>query len=170
MVPAGTPLHTGLAAHRPNEYQPLELEQVTIKLASSAPQAHMAKRFVYLLAGDLPQVDPKRVVRKVSRHLVSLFFVLALVCYLDRANLAFAASQLREDLHFSASTYGVGAGQIQALALPCGFDTMHNPLTLYIVHSAGIFFPGYALFQIPSNLILVKVGAPLWLSCMLALW
>ena len=50
-------------------------------------------------------------VHRVTRHLVSLFFVLALVCYLDRANLAFAGSQLREDLHFSASTYGVGAGQ-----------------------------------------------------------
>ncbi|KAL3157068.1 hypothetical protein ABBQ38_001315 [Trebouxia sp. C0009 RCD-2024] len=94
-------------------------------------------------AVDVVQVNPTQVLRKISRHLVLLFFVLALICYLDRANLAFAASQLREDLHFSASTYGVGA---------------------------GIFFPGYALFQIPSNLILVKVGAPIWLSCMLTLW
>jgi len=36
--------------------------------------------------------------------------------------------------------------------------------------AAGVFFIGYALFQIPSNLILVKVGAPVWLGCMLALW
>lgn len=92
---------------------------------------------------ELEQVDTKRVIRRISRHLVALFFFLAIVCYLDRANLAFAASQLREDLHFSASTYGVGA---------------------------GVFFIGYALFQIPSNLILVKVGAPLWLGCMLVLW
>ena len=51
--------------------------------------------------------------RRVSRHLVVLFFLLAITCYLDRANLAFAASQLREDLHFSATTYGLGAGQCQ---------------------------------------------------------
>lgn len=92
---------------------------------------------------ELEQVDHERAVRRVSRHLVALFFLLAITCYLDRANLAFAASQLREDLHFSATTYGLGA---------------------------GVFFIGYALFQIPSNLILVKVGAPLWLGCMLALW
>ncbi len=50
--------------------------------------------------------------RRVSRHLVALFFLLAITCYLDRANLAFAASQLREDLHFSATTYGLGAGMV----------------------------------------------------------
>lgn len=111
------------------------------------------------------QVNPTQVLRKISRHLVLLFFVLALICYLDRANLAFAASQLREDLHFSASTYGVGAGQPSKdmCSRPCehSFDCGL---------CAGIFFPGYALFQIPSNLILVKVGAPIWLSCMLTLW
>ena len=44
-------------------------------------------------------------------------------------------------------------------------------LTLYHnLHAAGVFFIGYALFQIPSNLILVKIGAPTWLGSMLALW
>ena len=105
--PADTP-HNLLTPHRSQGYEALDLEQVKVKPAVSTRLSALVKRFVLLLKR---QVDPKRVVRKVSRHLVSLFFVLALVCYLDRANLAFAASQLREDLHFSASTYGVGAGQ-----------------------------------------------------------
>ena len=58
----------------------------------------------------LQQVDPKRAVARISRHLTGIFFTLATLCYLDRANLAFAASQLRQDLDISASTYGLGAG------------------------------------------------------------
>lgn len=143
----------------PVNFQPLRLEQVRRSLGMFCITPRTSTVTSLYLQAD------NRAVRRISRHLVSLFFLLAIICYLDRANLAFAASQLREDLHFSASTYGLGAGQ-----------SLHG-----ITHAScaycyafwldtGVFFIGYALFQIPSNLILVKVGAPLWLGCMLALW
>ena len=51
-----------------------------------------------------------RILRKVDRHLIPWFFSLGVCCYLDRTNLAFAAVQLSNHLHFSCSIYGLGAG------------------------------------------------------------
>ena len=65
------------------------------------------------------------VISKITRRIVPLLFVLYLVAYLDRINVAFGALQMQRQLHFSDSVYGLGA---------------------------GIFFIGYLLFQIPSNL------------------
>ena len=47
---------------------------------------------------------------KVNRHILPLFCCLAMLCYLDRVNLAFAARQLKEDLGFSKAVYGFGSG------------------------------------------------------------
>ena len=55
--------------------------------------------------------------RKVDRHLLPLFFMLALFCSLDRANLSFAAKMLEVDLGFSAATYGLGSGNRHSRAL-----------------------------------------------------
>eukprot|EP00891_Asterochloris_glomerata_P009901 jgi/Astpho2/9901/Aster-06613 len=83
------------------------------------------------------------VLRKLDRHLLPLFCVLTVLNYIDRTNLAFAALQLNKALGFSEHVYGLGA---------------------------SIFFVGYTLCQVPSNLILMKVGAPLWLSIIIVSW
>src|ERR671938_2006100 len=64
-------------------------------------------------------------------------FVLYIVSFLDRVNVGFAALQMNEDLGFSGTVYGLGA---------------------------GIFFIGYFLFEVPSNLILERVGARVWIA------
>jgi ACS family tartrate transporter-like MFS transporter len=70
-------------------------------------------------------------------------FVLYLVAYLDRVNISFAAVGLSKDLGLDSASYGL---------------------------AAGIFFLGYVLFEIPSNLILDRVGARRWISRILFSW
>jgi ACS family tartrate transporter-like MFS transporter len=65
------------------------------------------------------------------------------VSYLDRVNVGFAALQMNEDLGLSAAMYGFGA---------------------------GVFFVGYALCEVPSNLILARVGARLWIARIMITW
>jgi len=74
----------------------------------------------------------KEIVRKVTLRIVPLLFLLWLVNFLDRVNISFAALQMNEELHFTPAVFGFGA---------------------------GIFFLGYILFEIPSNLMLYKFGA-----------
>ena len=88
-------------------------------------------------------VDGKALLAKLNSHLLCKFFALTILCYLDRTNLAFAAIQLNSSLGFTEHIYGVGA---------------------------SIFFVGYSICQIPSNLILVRVGAPRWLSVLIVSW
>lgn len=76
-------------------------------------------------------------------RLLPTFFAVATMCYIDRTNLAFASLQLNRDLQFAPSVYGTGA---------------------------GLFFAGYSLFMIPSNVILVRVGAVRWLSVLVLTW
>src|ERR1700704_74413 len=83
------------------------------------------------------------VYRKISWRIMP-FIVLCYLCgYLDRVNVGFAKLQMLNDLHMSDAVYGLGA---------------------------GIFFIGYALFEVPSNLILHRVGARLWLSRIMITW
>jgi MFS transporter, ACS family, tartrate transporter len=89
------------------------------------------------------QVDPAVVARKLDRHLVGWFFSLGILCYLDRTNLSFAAVQLNQDLGLDCATYGLGS---------------------------GVFFLGYALFQVPSSMALSRLGAPRWLGLIIAVW
>jgi ACS family tartrate transporter-like MFS transporter len=81
--------------------------------------------------------------RQVSARLVPLLLVLYLVAYIDRVNVGFAALQMNADLNFGDATFGFGA---------------------------GIFFLGYALFEIPSNVILARVGARRWLARIAITW
>jgi ACS family tartrate transporter-like MFS transporter len=85
----------------------------------------------------------RRVIRKVSARLLPFLFALYVVAYLDRVNVGFAALQMKSALRFSDSVYGFGA---------------------------GIFFVGYLLFQVPSNLALVKFGARRWLAALMICW
>src|SRR5215204_1190070 len=79
----------------------------------------------------------RTVLRKATVRLIPFLFVLYIVSFLDRVNVSFAALQMNEDLGFSDAVYGLGA---------------------------GIFFIGYFIFEIPSNLILERVGARVWIA------
>lgn len=83
------------------------------------------------------------VLRKISRRLLPFLFTLYIIAYLDRVNVGFAALQMKSALGLSDAVYGFGA---------------------------GIFFAGYLLFQVPSNLALVRVGARRWLSLLMIAW
>lgn len=74
----------------------------------------------------------ERLYKKVAWKLLPFLFIAYVVAYLDRVNIGFAAHRMQEDLGFSAAVYGLGA---------------------------GIFFLGYVLFEVPSNLLLTKIGA-----------
>src|SRR6267378_4088772 len=81
--------------------------------------------------------------RKVSWRLIPFLFVLYVIAWLDRVNVGFAALEMNADLGFSSATFGVGS---------------------------GIFFLGYCLFEIPSNIILERVGARLWIARIMVTW
>ncbi|MFM0140091.1 MFS transporter [Caballeronia grimmiae] len=80
---------------------------------------------------------------KVARRLIPFLMLCYLGAYLDRVNVGFAKLQMLNDLRFSETIYGVGA---------------------------GIFFLGYFLFEVPSNIILHKVGARNWLARIMLTW
>jgi len=95
-----------------------------------------------LLAADAARFEAA-VFRRVRRRLIPLMFLLYVVNYLDRVNVGFAALQMNRDLGFSPEVYGLGA---------------------------GIFFWGYLLFEVPSNLIMERVGARVSMARILILW
>ncbi|UBM23672.1 MFS transporter [Pseudomonas sp. p1(2021b)] len=84
-----------------------------------------------------------RAVRKVKRHVLPLFVVMFIVNYIDRVNIGFVRPHIESDLGIGAAAYGLGA---------------------------GLFFIGYALFEVPSNILLQRVGARLWLTRIMLTW
>lgn len=88
-------------------------------------------------------IEPARVMRKVTRRLIPYLFVCYIVNYLDRINVGYAALEMKADLGFSDAVYGLGA---------------------------SMFFVGYVLFEIPSNLIMERVGARLWIARIMISW
>lgn len=85
--------------------------------------------------------------RRITGRLLPFLFLLYIVAYIDRINVGFAKLQLRE-------TFGVDEGTFSAIY---GLG-------------AGIFFLGYFLFELPSNLILARVGARVWIARILIMW
>ncbi len=83
------------------------------------------------------------VISKITWRLIPFLFLLYIVGYLDRTNVGFAALQMKQQLNFTDAVYGLGA---------------------------GMFFAGYFCFQLPSNLVLARVGAPRWISLLMVLW
>jgi MFS transporter, ACS family, tartrate transporter len=81
--------------------------------------------------------------RKVRWRLIPFLFLLYIVAYLDRANLSFASIDMNRDLGFSAAVYGFGS---------------------------GIFFLSYTLFEVPSNLILARIGVRIWIARIMFTW
>src|SRR5277367_3331395 len=80
---------------------------------------------------------------RVSRRLIPFLFVLYMFAYLDRVNIGYAALFIRRELHFSDTVYGTGA---------------------------GLFFLSYSLFEVPSNLILLRVGPRRWIGLLMVVW
>ncbi|WGS52351.1 MFS transporter [Paraburkholderia sp. D15] len=81
--------------------------------------------------------------RRVTTRLVPILFLAYVFSYLDRVNVGFAKLQMLSDLNLSEAVYGLGA---------------------------GIFFIGYALFEIPSNILLHKFGARRWIARIMITW
>ncbi len=81
--------------------------------------------------------------RKASLRLIPVIGIGYCLAYMDRINISFASLQMNQDLHFSASVYGFGA---------------------------GLFFIGYALCEVPSNLLLLRFGAKRWLARIMFTW
>lgn len=82
-------------------------------------------------------------VAKVKRHVLPLFVIMFIVNYIDRVNIGFVRTHLEHDLGIGAAAYGFGA---------------------------GLFFIGYALFEVPSNMLLQRVGARIWLTRIMFTW
>ena len=88
-------------------------------------------------------IDEKALYTRLRWRLVPYLLLLYVVAWFDRVNIGFAALQMNADLGFGAAVYGMGA---------------------------GIFFAGYALFEVPSNLILARVGARRWIARIMVTW
>jgi ACS family tartrate transporter-like MFS transporter len=91
-----------------------------------------------------PSAEIERVtVRKVFWRIIPLCFVLYIISYVDRANIGYAALQMNKELALSAEAFGF---------------------------AAGIFFIGYVIFEVPSNVMLLKFGARIWIARILISW
>jgi len=80
---------------------------------------------------------------KVTWRLIPFLFLCYVVAYLDRVNVGFAKLHMLKDLNFSETAYGLGA---------------------------GIFFIGYFFFEVPSNVLMHKVGAKVWIARIMITW
>ena len=85
----------------------------------------------------------ERAFRKATRRLIPFLFLIYVVAYLDRVNVSFAQLQLEDDLDFTDTIFGIGA---------------------------GIFSLGYVIFGVPSNLALARFGARRWLAAIMIVW
>jgi MFS transporter, ACS family, tartrate transporter len=85
----------------------------------------------------------RAILGKVTRRLIPFLFLLFIFNFLDRTNVSLAALTMKPDLRFSDAVYGLGV---------------------------GIFWLGYCLFEVPSNLILQRMGARLWIARIMLTW
>ncbi|NKI72438.1 MFS transporter [Collimonas pratensis] len=92
---------------------------------------------------SLPAEQAENLYKKVFWRFVPFIMLCYVVAYLDRVNVGFAKLQMSQDLGFSETIFGLGA---------------------------GIFFLGYFLFELPSNLIMSRVGAKLWIARIMITW
>ena len=91
----------------------------------------------------MPDPIVRSALRKARWRLIPFLFLLYVVAYLDRVNVGFAALDMNRDLGFSAAVYGFGS---------------------------GIFFVSYTLLEVPSNLMLARLGARVWIARIMAPW
>src|SRR5919199_106492 len=88
-------------------------------------------------------IDEHALYRKMLRRILPFLFICYVVSYLDRVNVGFAALTMNNDIGLSATAFGIGA---------------------------GLFFFGYFAAEIPSNLIMMRVGARLWIARIMVTW
>ena len=88
-------------------------------------------------------IERNAVYKKAAWRMIPFLCLCLVAAYLDRVNVGFAKLQMMDDLSFSNTVYGVGA---------------------------GIFFLGYVLFEVPSNILLHKVGARMWIARIMITW
>ena len=91
----------------------------------------------------IPSIFEDQTYKKFDWRIMPLLMICYIVAYLDRVNVGFAKLQMLGDLGFSEAVYGFGA---------------------------GVFFLGYFLFEVPSNIILHKVGARVWIARIMVTW
>ena len=85
----------------------------------------------------------RRTIRKLQIRLLPFLFLLYVVAFIDRINIGFAALTMNKELAITSQQFGL---------------------------AAGIFFFGYFLFEVPSNLLLHKIGARIWITRILITW
>ena len=85
----------------------------------------------------------RRTIATIIRRLMPLLGLMYLIAYIDRQNVSYAKLQMVGDLGLSETAYGLGA---------------------------SLFFIGYFIFEVPSNVILERVGARLWFARIMATW
>ena len=95
------------------------------------------------IAAGITGDDAERAYAKVFWRIVPFLMLCYVVAYLDRVNVGFAKLQMSQDLGFSETVYGLGA---------------------------GIFFLGYFLFEVPSNMLLHRIGARVWIARIMITW
>jgi ACS family tartrate transporter-like MFS transporter len=96
-----------------------------------------------LSEASVPNTALQSALQKARWRILPLLSICYLVAFMDRANISFAAKTMNHDLHFSAQTYGLGA---------------------------GLFFLSYSLCEVPSNRLMLKFGARRWLSRIMLTW
>ncbi|MBO2889760.1 MFS transporter [Pseudomonas asiatica] len=87
--------------------------------------------------------DESKLYARLTLRLIPFLFLCYVFAYLDRVNVGFAKLQMLDELKFSETVYGLGA---------------------------GIFFFGYFIFEVPSNMMLHKIGARRWIARIMVSW
>ncbi|MGI8720718.1 MAG: MFS transporter [Geodermatophilaceae bacterium] len=90
-----------------------------------------------------PTAQREQTLRKVARRLIPVMCICYFLAYIDRTNIGIAALTMNDDLGITATAFGLGA---------------------------GLFFAGYVLFEVPSNLVMHRVGARIWMSRIMITW
>ncbi|MFC4242236.1 MFS transporter [Gryllotalpicola reticulitermitis] len=82
-------------------------------------------------------------IRKAAYRIIPMILILNFICYLDRVNIGFASLTMNESIGLNAAAYGFGS---------------------------GIFFIAYFIFEVPSNLLLHRLGARVWIARIMITW
>src|SRR5678809_470745 len=95
------------------------------------------------IGGNMDSTLEQLTMRRVALRIVPFIMLLYFVAYIDRVNVGFAALTMNRDLGLSAGQFGL---------------------------AAGLFFAGYVAFQVPSNLLLARIGGRVWIPVIMLAW
>jgi len=128
-----------------DQFAVLEEPAYALDLDVTLPREQLVAEIVahYGLTPSASASSGEAVIHRLFWRLLPFLFLLYVVAYLDRINVGFAALQMKSQLNFSDAVYGLGA---------------------------GIFFLGYFLFQVPSNMAMQRLGARRWIAFLMILW